>query len=294
MFALATVLSLTAAVVVDAAWLKPESEFGRVSRDLAKAAEKAGVRRVAVVPFRDQAGRLTHSGAVVADRLTLHLVQREVEVVERVRLADVMGELKLGMTGALDGASVKRLGRVLGVDAIVSGTLIELVDSRVEAVTRLVEVETARVLAASSATLEKDWAPDLAPREEAVLLPGAAEQAAARPRGSKAAAAPAREVSYILPGIPLRRGSLDSQDEVDEGESCEASDGRVLDARARYWAIRLREPGFTTTGLKENPGSEIADRAARRRFYEQLRAWHAAPEIPPLTRNEQVLIAICR
>lgn len=291
--ALAAVL-LLASVAVDAAWLTPDSEFGRVSRDLAKAVEKAGARRVAVVPFRDQAGRLTHSGAVVADRLTLHLVRRDVEVVERVRLSDVMSELKLGMTGALDGASVKRLGRVLGVDAIVTGTLIELVNSRVEAVARLVEVETARVLAASSATLEKDWAPDLAPREEAVILPGEAEQAAARPPRPKPASAPVREVAYLLPGIPLRRGSLDAEDKVDEGESCDAADGRVLDARARYWALRMREPEFSTAALKENPGSEIADRAARRRFYEQLRAWHAVPEIPPLTRTDQVLIAICR
>lgn len=277
---------LLAALSSEAAWWT--SEPSSLARELTRSADKHSAHRIAVLPLRDQAGKLCHSGAVLADRLILELVRRGVEVIERSRLEEVLAELKLAQTGAIDPSSVKRLGKILGADAVVTGTVVELVDGEVEVLARLVHVETGRVLSASQAKVAKDWVPGLAPRDPLEAAPAASPAREPRPERTETE-------TFLLPGIPApRRSAAGPPELVKDLESCESSDGRLLDARARYWALRMKDPAFSLAALQENPGSEIADRFARQRFYDQLRAWHAATEIPPLSPSERILIAICR
>lgn len=173
----------------EAAWWSPDDST--VAKELARAAGETKARRVAVLPLRDLSGRPCRSGGVLADRLIAHLVRRGVSVIERARLDSVVHEFRLGATGALDPRSVKELGRFLGADAIVTGTVVELKGDRVELQARLIDVETARVLSASSARVDRDWS-------EAGPSPGEPEVYAlpARPKPREPT------VRYMLPGIP--------------------------------------------------------------------------------------------
>lgn len=172
----------------EAAWWSRDDST--VSKELARAAKDARADRVAVMPLKDLSGRPCRAGGVLADRLINGLVGRGVSVIERGRLEGVLEELRLGATGVLDPKTVKELGRFLGADAIVTGTVVELKEDRVELQARLIDVRTARVLAASSARVRRDWS-------EAGPAPAEPEPAVVR------VLRPAeRPVRYILPGIP--------------------------------------------------------------------------------------------
>ena len=64
------------------------------------------------------------------------------EVIERSLLEKVLRELNLQSTGAVDEASAKEIGKILGVEAIVSGTLIDLGAKEVEVNARLIITQT--------------------------------------------------------------------------------------------------------------------------------------------------------
>lgn len=82
------------------------------------------VKRVAVVTFGGP------QGGAAADAMTQYLVGYGADVVERQRLQSVLGEHQLGASGVLDPSTVKRVGKLLGVDALIVGTVSDLTPSR--------------------------------------------------------------------------------------------------------------------------------------------------------------------
>lgn len=256
-----------------------------IAADFSKAAVKLGRRHIAVMPFHDTSGKESRSGTVVSERLIAQLLNRgTVEVVERSQLESVMKELRLASAGVVEPAMVKRLGRFLGVDAVVTGTAVELVGGKVEIHARLVDVETARVLAASTARVEKDWSDFETSAIWAVSAP------------------PVPFFPGDSPHVEWHDGLNDGSREPGGPDpelgggvaACDTSDSGVIEARARYWAIRLRDPGFSPGSLKGNPGSEIAEPRLRERFYSRLRMWYGEERIPPLDERERLLLTRCR
>jgi hypothetical protein len=67
----------------------------------------------------------------------------------------VIAEQKLTLTGIIDPASAKKLGSLLGVDAIVSGTVTDLAQS-LSVNARLISTETAEIFAVASTEIFKD------------------------------------------------------------------------------------------------------------------------------------------
>jgi hypothetical protein len=133
----------------------------------------------------------------VAERLTTLIVdQGKAQVVERALLDKALGEIQLGMTGVLDPATTQKLGKVLGVSAIVTGTLIDLEENRTEVNARLIQTETGAILAAASTRLRRTWN-DL-PR------PPAPARAAASPEEPDA---PVRMSKLIPVSSPRRRAA---------------------------------------------------------------------------------------
>ena len=59
----------------------------------------------------------------------------------------------------------------------------------------------------------------------------------------------------------------------------------VREAKAKYWALRMRDPAFNMKKLTRNPGGEL-DSMERKKFYAMLRVFHSAPELPKLSEPE--------
>lgn len=81
-------------------------------------ADFSAVKRVAVLTFNGPRGDLA------ADLLTQNLVAYGAEVIERQRINSVIEEQRLS-SSMFDPAAAKRLGKILGVDALFFGTVAE-------------------------------------------------------------------------------------------------------------------------------------------------------------------------
>jgi hypothetical protein len=87
-------------------------------------ADFSQIHRVAVATFGGP------GGDVAADLLTQDLLAHGADVVERQRLDAVLREQNLASDNVLTPDSVKKIGQILGVDAIFVGTVSENVESQ--------------------------------------------------------------------------------------------------------------------------------------------------------------------
>ena len=112
----------------------------------------ARYQRLAVLPFTETGAeaRKRELGAVVTAELSTSLRRDHgALLVERQKLQQVMGEIKLGQSGAVDAASAPEIGKLADAQALVLGSVAEAGD-RYLIDARIVSTETAETLAAAS------------------------------------------------------------------------------------------------------------------------------------------------
>lgn len=85
--------------------------------------------RVALLPLQD-AAELPGSGAVVSEGLEPYLLRAGYDLVERGQIDRVLREQAFSRSDSVDPATAKKLGHVLGVDAIVLGRVTAAVQAR--------------------------------------------------------------------------------------------------------------------------------------------------------------------
>lgn len=159
-----------------------EDKYDQMVREISATAENLTNKKIAIIPFSYADGReATKDGTVIAERLAMKIIKlQKFEVIERNVLGKIMNELKLQASGIVDATSTKELGKILGVEAIITGTLVETADGRIEVNARLIKTETAQAIGASTIIVEKDWIGDKSeqthPPAPATLPPVQAEQ----------------------------------------------------------------------------------------------------------------------
>lgn len=242
-------------------------EYERVAEELCRAAQAQGRSRVAVLPFQNVGKKNALAGGIISEKLVTAVMQRGgLEVVERTLLAAVLREQRLMHSGAVDAGSMKELGRILGVDALVGGTVMERADGRFEVNTRLIDTQSARILGAASAKVPKEWAES--------FFDDFSMDPALPAWGSFQAAGPAYGAEA---GEPDCGRAAEDMDELDRA---------ILDIKARYWAGRLKDKDIERGSLKRNPGSEIRSDLTRQEFYRVLRSHFDDPGMRRVTRGE--------
>ncbi len=83
-------------------------------------------KRIAVVDFQDKSGWGHNIGTGLADMLVTELVKTgKFQVIERKELDEVLKEQGLGMSGAVTPQSAAQVGKLLGVELIVLGSVSE-------------------------------------------------------------------------------------------------------------------------------------------------------------------------
>ena len=116
------------------------------------------IKRIAVIPFISaKSNMISEDGFIVSERLSTEMVNlKKFEVVERNVLYKVLEELKLQQTGIVDQTMAKEIGKILSVDAIITGTIIDI-DDKLEINARLIKTDTAKVINATKIKVKKDW-----------------------------------------------------------------------------------------------------------------------------------------
>ena len=123
---------------------------------IATSATKQGKHKIAVIPFRELDGRSTVLGTYLAEELVTDLFAAgTLDIVERSMLDKVMSELRFSQSGAIDPESAQHVGRIVGVEAIVTGSITDL-QSYVGVNCRLINTETGRIFGAAQTKIVKD------------------------------------------------------------------------------------------------------------------------------------------
>jgi len=83
-------------------------------------------KRVAVIEFEDKAGYGHNVGRGVSDMLVTSLVESDkFLVIERAELDEILKEQGLGMSGAVTPQSAAKVGQLLGVEIMITGSVTE-------------------------------------------------------------------------------------------------------------------------------------------------------------------------
>lgn len=135
-----------------------EDLYDKMAVQLCTGADELTNKKVAILPFVYVDGRESMGGNIIAERLTTRIINlKKLEVIERSMLDKVMAELKLQVSGVIASDSAKELGKILGVEAIITGSLVAMQKGKIEVNARLIRTETAEAIVASNVVLEKDW-----------------------------------------------------------------------------------------------------------------------------------------
>ncbi len=129
---------------------KPTPE--RTVRKPAGKIKRVGERMsVAVLPFENK-GASRDLGDIVLDKMITALFNEDrFRVIERSQLEAILEEQKLGASGLLDASTAAELGRGLGVDAIILGSVAAAPNGAISLDARAIDTETAMIIVAHDA-----------------------------------------------------------------------------------------------------------------------------------------------
>ncbi len=137
-----------------------------IAKKMCAASDKLKNKQIAVLPFPYHDGSKGSDSTVISEKLITKIVARKkYQVVERSLLEKVFSELKLQNSGVINQETAKKLGNVLGVEALLTGTLINLGNGHIEINARLINAETGLVLAAADEEIQRTWREEVEPAQ---------------------------------------------------------------------------------------------------------------------------------
>lgn len=261
--------AILALVLPLAAPASAADDYAAMARSLAQSARSAGVRRLAVAPLESVGAPDASGTAAVGDRVMSRLAAQDgVQLVERALLERVLEEQRLSQSGAVAAGDAVLIGRLAGVEAIVSGRLIRRTDRKVEVNLRLISASDARVLGTASAEVRPDW-------------PSGALLDDRHPAPSPPRLSPEFPPFWEPAGGDPCRGWA---------ERVDALQSAALPFKIRHWSALLAA-GFDVRTLTANPGSEIRSPSTRAAFYGGVRETLEDGELDPLSPAEAAALS---
>jgi TolB-like protein len=155
-FALASCVSVFPAK--DRVSENPGNAASLMAKEIIKNAEKATIDSLAVIPFSETGSQNTNAfSQYFADELISALFKQKndsMRIIERSQLEKLLKEANFSLSGAVSSDTAAEIGKIVGVDALVIGTMTAQGDV-VRLNARLVSVETAELLSVADASLRK-------------------------------------------------------------------------------------------------------------------------------------------
>jgi len=133
-----------------------DSQLDNLSNQIVDSLTQKQKSKIAVIEFSDLDGNITEFGKYLSEELITRLfLTDKFYVVERSLLNKILEEHKFNLSGLVDENTIKELGKLLGVDAIASGSITDLGDY-VKVNARLISTETGSVFSAAAVKIKKD------------------------------------------------------------------------------------------------------------------------------------------
>lgn len=133
-----------------------EKETIFLAKSISDSITQSGKKTVAVVDFSDLGGNINELGRFFAEELSIQIskTSRNFVLIDRTHLKTLLSEHKLSMSGLVDPTTVKKLGQLIGVDAIITGTVTPL-GNRYRISCKIISTDTAKIIAAESTNITK-------------------------------------------------------------------------------------------------------------------------------------------
>ena len=135
-----------------------EEGIRQLAVDIANQMKKRDIKKIAIDDFTDLNGYKSALGDFISEELVTNFYTQSLgsfDVVERRELARVLKEQKLGSTGLLNKKTIAKIGEILGIDAIVTGSIAYL-GHNIKINARMIGVNNAKVFAAAARKIQKD------------------------------------------------------------------------------------------------------------------------------------------
>ncbi|MGH1485704.1 MAG: FlgO family outer membrane protein [Cellvibrionaceae bacterium] len=136
-----------------------EKEIDNVSFTMAERISKQGKKRIAVVDFTDLKGNVTELGRFLAEEIAVSIMGRNpsFSTIDRTHLKSIMKEHKLSETGVIDPDTARKIGKIAGVDGLVTGTLTPFGDS-IRITLKVLDTQSAEIIDAQRTNIAKTTA----------------------------------------------------------------------------------------------------------------------------------------
>ena len=227
-----------------------------------KFASANGIDRISVLGFTAKGGVEKNEADYISEKIASHLAGREKpQLIERALLEKVLKEAGLSSSAGGQDERAEIPLEIFSVDAVVTGTVFTA-GRKLKVLARLIDVKTGRVLLAGQTETEREW-------------PQFTELPDADFRWDSG--------TWAFPPPDLRDALSDSAANACEVRRLRLTrmNSELVDAKALYWAAKMKEPGFSVRALTRNPGTEISDPEVKARFYKLLTAYYKSENLPP-------------
>ena len=146
----------TTTIIQEPAKITLDNQMSKLTSQIISSFKESKIKKIAVIEFADLNGNVNNLGVFIAEELITRIfMTNKFEVVERNLLNKVLAEQKLGTTGFVDEESAISIGQILGVEAIVTGSITDLVNN-IKLNARLISTETGSIFSVASVLVPKD------------------------------------------------------------------------------------------------------------------------------------------
>jgi hypothetical protein len=272
---------LSAALCVFFCGIRPaaaaDSIYKKMANDIARYSNTNKVKNIAVLSFSRKARTSREESEYVSERLLTCLVESgKVNMLERSQLDKVLQEQKLSLSGVSEDGAGRRNGAIPSTDAIIIGMVFGTKD-HLKIIAKMIDSQTGAVLHIIEAETERQWDMVSERPEFEFEVPDPAVLA-----GMFGAEAKAPSFDDFR-DAPLSYGAGNCGEKRARLIELQTS---AVEAKAKYWALRMRAPDYSNSELTRNPGGEIGDAQVKKRFYQLLNRLYRAVDSPKLSAAE--------
>ncbi|MFA6091318.1 MAG: hypothetical protein WCU88_02815 [Elusimicrobiota bacterium] len=242
-------------------------EIASLSRQLARAAQEADVRRVAVIPFMTLEGITGPKGRLLAQMLAARLAEtKSLEIVDAARVEAAMTSLSMKDSDLTDPAGLSRLSDALGTQALVTGSFAS-VGTQAALRARLYHAASKMVLADKDARVKADWlsrSEEILPYDATLNTPSAVRDVLAAQGASSASP---EKLLALSPQEQLQlRDSITNTPCSESDRMIHKLEAGVIGIKASYWAGQVRKKKMLEKTAWVRSSSIIKDPLLKERY----------------------------
>ncbi|MCM2266737.1 MAG: CsgG/HfaB family protein [Elusimicrobiales bacterium] len=254
-----------------------EDVYRKMANDFAKYSTNKKVKNVAVIGFSRKARTSREESDYISEKLLSGLVASgKVNLLERSQLDKVLEERRLSASGVTDEAPEGSPRRINPSDAIIVGTIFGTKE-HLMIIAKMIDPLTGAVLHTVEAQTDRQW--DILPERPEFQFD----------------VPDLRELAAMFGEEEIKPAFVDFRDAPKSlnTETCNTRKALLavrqmgaVEAKAKYWALQMRDPAFSASRLKRNPGGEMLDERGKQRFYALLDSFHRGGAVPVLSAGE--------